>query len=872
MKLVALLFVLALAVSTCDAICITHVKVNAVTGDMRQSQSKVGHTLTFVLQDGRIFSADLQGMKARGQPYTANLDMFVDFKTSELECIRRIDIENVHLYTTSRNAWFISSIIVSTSNDGLVYEDLTRDVNFNRWLDLNGDYPYDAQDHILRMRNRHVVDCGYGITACECRPSADECEFHLEIDEIRTFTSYHILPSGQAITVRGTHGAIFNIDDDGIPQPVRNNRICSDNPNCTDPHFVDGKTYRLAIAVNGQIPGPDLIVHEDQTVVVNVKNNLTTEGISVHWHGMEQRGTPWMDGVGQVSQCQIGPSSKFTYIFKAFPFGTFWYHSHTGGQRTDGFFGALIVRESEQRMNSVREALRSYCVEEFQDNPFEHSISLLDWQEQASIDLFTQISSRLGFYPGVPLGEVPTQADARYKSTSSYENGRIGQVPYFSGLINGRGRHEDVPYVKTQLSVFNVEQGSRYRFRLIGAQSMYAYKFSIDGHNLTVVATDGHWIEPVVVDFIIIHSGERYDFFLDAQQGDDGLDNYWMRAETLEVFSDFESLPPYQSQGHSAEAILHYTQPDDMGVPSTEYEAIKDSSPKHECIESSHCTVLNCPFENFHLSYYIHCINVNKLSLLLPTPLEELPNADPDPDCQDCTHFLNFDFDGVTHTSAINGRNFVLPAHPPQTQHDDFRQNDVICDLDSECNPSEIHCICVNVRTLPYNQTIQLVFSILGDHDNTHPIHLHGHSFQVVHIGYPEYNESTGAILEHNTDIQCDDRNCTLEDCVPERCTRPRWRNRPTFEINETTIRKDTVIIPAGGYVVVNFISDNPGYWIVHCHIMVHQLEGMALIFNEAPDGHNPPPDGLNQCGDFEWDTDAFEEKLNSLPPKPYYG
>ena len=42
-----------------------------------------------------------------------------------------------------------------------------------------------------------------------------------------------------------------------------------------------------------------------------------------------------------------------------------------------------------------------------------------------------------------------------------------------------------------------------------------------------------------------------------------------------------------------------------------------------------------------------------------------------------------------------------------------------------------------------------------------------------------------------------------------------------------------SLYIPAGhawGYVVNNFISNNPGNWFLHCHIAVHQLEDVALI------------------------------------------
>ena len=75
------------------------------------------------------------------------------------------------------------------------------------------------------------------------------------------------------------------------------------------------------------------------------------------------------------------------------------------------------------------------------------------------------------------------------------------------------GYFEDVAVdiVPTRLSEFNVEDGKTYRFRLIGAQGTYAYRFSIDKHKLLLVAADGYFIQPQEVDYIIIHTGERYD-------------------------------------------------------------------------------------------------------------------------------------------------------------------------------------------------------------------------------------------------------------------------------------------------------------------------------------------------------------------------
>jgi len=199
-----------------------------------------------------------------------------------------------------------------------------------------------------------------------------------------------------------------------------------------------------------------------------------------------------------------------------------------------------------------------------------------------------------------------------------------------------------------------------YRFRLIGAQGLYAYQFSVDGHKLIVVATDSFWVEPVEeADYIIFHTGEIYDFFLNATET--GM-NYIMRAETLEVSIDRNRPPPYDSLEHIAEAILHYRQEgeiEDPVIPSSDYQNIVDQSPTRVCSATSPCKAVNCPFENFHSSYYINCTNVNDLKLLEATPSNKLPNANPD---ANSTFFVNFNFEGGSDTSSINGRNFLLPA------------------------------------------------------------------------------------------------------------------------------------------------------------------------------------------------------------------
>lgn len=79
----------------------------------------------------------------------------------------------------------------------------------------------------------------------------------------------------------------------------------------------------------------------------------------------------------------------------------------------------------------------------------------------------------------------------------------------------------------------------------------------------------------------------------------------------------------------------------------------------------------------------------------------------------------------------------------------------------------------------------------------THPIHLHGHDFSVLAQGTGLWNGSM------NT------------------------QNPP---------RRDTAMLPGSGYLVIAFETNNPGAWLMHCHIGWHVEEGFALQFIERYD------------------------------------
>ncbi len=51
----------------------------------------------------------------------------------------------------------------------------------------------------------------------------------------------------------------------------------------------------------------------------------------------------------------------------------------------------------------------------------------------------------------------------------------------------------------------------------------------------------------------------------------------------------------------------------------------------------------------------------------------------------------------------------------------------------------------------------------------------------------------------------------------------------------------------------------------MHCHLELHQVEGMALLIRE---GHQTemvePPKGFPKCGNFHWNSQEFWDKINN--------
>lgn len=586
-----------------------------------------------------------------------------------------------------------------------------------------------------------------------CDKDSSSCEFFLEID--------HWFPMRlgfmQKVYINSTDGKVYKYLDETRAEI---------NPDTVV--LADGSDHEKVLTLfNKTMPGPTLIVYKDQEVIVHVKNHMLSDGISIHFHGIEMRETPWMDGAAFVTQCPIMPGQTFTYRFRPNLSGTYYYHAHLGMQMGSGLVAPFIVKDpNEGEME-------------------EHVLVIQDYNNKQSGDDVYLNGGYSQFYPGGrPIGPMP-KIDGSITTI----------VELTSSLINGRGRvydNDGHATTFTPFPVFSVSSGSRYRFRVIAASYTLQYKISIDGHKLEVITMDGHAIEPVITDYIILHSGERADFIIHSNKS---INNYWIRVETLKI-----------SNGQPAYAILRY-----VNAPE-----IEPSTNPLDCNETNPCTAVNCPFPS---TPSWTCTNLNDLNSLYsddPAPEPESPEKFKE---FFLTPGLVFNDEGKI-TGHVNGVSLKLPSVSALTQP---KEIDVFCDQSHNCGPDRL-CFCNRPLDVNFDDVVQINFINMGVLSILHhSMHIHGYAFYVVNTGYGEINQITGVLAE-NSDVNCNSANITTSLCNNDvTWTNRTWKgdNIQDMKINKA-IRKDTVVVPAKGYVTVRFKANNPGLWFIHCHQEVH--------------------------------------------------
>ncbi|ROT37827.1 iron transport multicopper oxidase FET3 [Sodiomyces alkalinus F11] len=255
----------------------------------------------------------------------------------------------------------------------------------------------------------------------------------------------------------------------------------------------DGAFQRPTIGINGKWPPPLIRATVGDRLILNVHNNLGNASTSVHFHGLFQNGTNYMDGAVGVTQCAIPPGSSLTYDIKFEQPGTYWYHAHNDGQYPEGFRAPVVVHDPQGPHEG-----------KYDD---ELIISLSDWYHRPVQSLLQEFISV----------ENPTGAEP---------------VPQ-AALLND-----------TQDLQVRVDAGKTYLVRLVNVGAFAAHYFWVEGHEMRVVEVDGVWTqEAAPAQRLYIAPAQRYSVLLTTRERGD--ENFAMVSAMDEEL--FDVIPEGQN-------------------------------------------------------------------------------------------------------------------------------------------------------------------------------------------------------------------------------------------------------------------------------------------------------------------------------------
>lgn len=432
--------------------------------------------------------------------------------------------------------------------------------------------------------------------------------------------------------------------------------------------------YRPMILINGTFPGPLIECNEGDELVVHVRNQATN-ATSIHWHGLYQNGTNWMDGTVGVTQCPIAPGHSFTYRFNVTgQTGTYWYHSHVSMQASDGLVGPLIIhaRDGEEKM-------------ELQKVPHEQDrvVLLSDFYYDLSSDLLMQYLS-----PGSENDEpVPP---------SALINGR--NVRDCAGLPNRNCSSSGISN-----ALFSLSRTSNTRLRIINVGAFAEFALQIDEHEFQVTEVDGTDVYPQSVHRLNINPAQRYSIVLTPPIEDGNKEAYWMRARMVTHCFAYEE-PELQEE---VRGILYY--------PTTDSET-KDLVPKSK---------------DWPEIIDVECRDLNT-STLEPV----IAIAPPEIDTQYAL-YLRSSFqigDWRLSRGYLNDSSFRTNATSPilntmlSTRTVESSVHERILDTDTF---DPLHQLIYQTQS---TRTITILIQNLDD--GNHPFHLHGYKFFVLAQGH----------------------------------------------------------------------------------------------------------------------------------------
>ncbi|XP_020575855.1 L-ascorbate oxidase [Phalaenopsis equestris] len=516
---------------------------------------------------------------------------------------------------------------------------------------------------------------------------------------------------------------------------------------------------KLGITINGLSPGPTITATQGDTLVVQITNSLITENTAIHWHGIRQRGTPWSDGSQGITQCPIQPGETFIYRFVVDRAGTYIYHAHYGMQRSAGLHGLIRVLVPE----GTKEP---YSYDE------DRSIILNDWWHKSTMEQSTGLLS-LNF-------------------------GWVGEPQ--SLLINGRGRYNcslagtsdvcNMTNPECSPSVLTMVSGKTYLFRIASVTSLSALNLEIEGHNMTIVESDSHYVNPVTVKNLNIYSGETYSVIVKANQ--DPSRNYWI---ALNVVSRKPATP-------TGTAILNYYPNHPLNPPPT-------SPPLGPLWNDTLYRFNQSKSIKSHPNYIETPPRTSDRLILLLNTQNKINGY-----TRWSVNNVSFIFPTTPYLIAIKDKLRQVFSQTPAPDTYDYKNYDIYSVSE---NPNAM--LGDSIHRLEFNSTVDIILqnanTLSNNTSETHPWHLHGHDFWVLGYGLGKF------------DPRFDLKSYNLVD----------------------PIQKNTVAVYPYGWTALRLRSDNPGVWAFHCHLEAHFFIGMGIVLEEGVEKLGKLPKAIMGCG-----------------------
>ena len=539
---------------------------------------------------------------------------------------------------------------------------------------------------------------------------------------------------------------------------------------------IDGRESH-AIGINGTIPGPLIRLREGQNVRLHVENALD-EDSSIHWHGLI---LPFhMDGVPGVSFPGIKPRSTFTYEFPVKQAGTYWYHSHSGLQEQLGHYGPIVIDPAgTDPIASDRE----------------HVVVLSDHSEMHPHIIFKKLKQQGGYfnYQKQTLADQLRGEGQSAKDRLDWGKMRMDPTDVsdvtgstYSYLVNGHGPRDNWTALFTP--------GERVRLRVVNASAMTTFNVRIPGLKLTIVQADGLNVRPVQVDEFQIAVAETYDVIVEPSDDraytlvGESVDRSGMARATLAPRAGMAAaVPPLRKRPIATMK--------DMGMGGMDHGAMAgaaatpgagDCPPEHAAM--GHCTPaaggaaeagggmagMDHSMRDFAVAPGVK--KTPTVQTISPMPMDR--TGEPGQGLADVGHkvLVYRDLIAVDRNPDVRAPDRAMRIHLTGNMErymwafDGEKLNEVK-------NP------------IPFLQDERVRVTLVNDTMMGHPIHLHGHFFELV----------TGH--------------------------------------GESAPRKHTVQVQPGGTVTFDVTTDAVGDWAFHCHMLYHMHAGMMQVVTVRPRG-----------------------------------